>query len=116
MIEHDEAPMTRTAFMAVTEFVRATAKQGKADDLRAALEKAIPEFPKQQGCRGARAFQGVESEDSAVFFLVIEWDSVEAHLAWRDSDTESRRWFVENVRPFFEGTNLTGHFVQFVEG
>ena len=101
--------------MTVTEFVRATAREGKADELRAALEVAIPGFPQQAGCRSARAFQGVEGEDPGVFFLVIEWDSVEEHLAWRDSDNEHRRSFVENVRPLFEGTNLTGHFVGFVE-
>lgn len=101
--------------MVVTEFVRATAKQGKADELRAALETAISGFPDQPGCRSARALQAVESEDPRIFFLVIEWDSVEEHLAWRDSDSEHRRSFVENVRPLFDGSNLTGHFVGFVE-
>ena len=101
--------------MSVIEFVRTTAVEGKADQLRKALEQAIPGFPNQAGCRSAKAYQAVESEDPDVFFLVIEWDSVDAHLAWRDSGNEFRTWFTDNVRPLMGGNNLTGHYLQVVE-
>ena len=102
--------------MSVHEIVRTICVDGKAAEMRAALEQAMPIFASIQGCRGARALQAVASEDPQVFHLLIEWDSVEAHLAWRDSDTESRAWFMENVRPLMSGNNVVGHFVQFAEG
>jgi heme-degrading monooxygenase HmoA len=61
----------------------------------------------------AKALQPVPSEDTNVFYLLIEWETLEAHLKWRDSTGEGREWFKTNVRPFMSGTNLTGHFVQY---
>jgi heme-degrading monooxygenase HmoA len=101
--------------MSVVEFVRTTAAEGKSAELRKALEGAVHRFPQQPGCLRARALQAVESEDPNVFFLIVEWESVEAHLKWRDSNLEGRTWFKDNVRPFMSGTNLTGHFLQFAE-
>ena len=101
--------------MSVMEIVRTTAVEGKAEELRAVLEQAMTKFAETAGCLGARAMQAVESEDPHVFMLLIEWDSVEVHLAWRDSDLESRIWFMENVRPLMSGQNLTGHYLQFAE-
>jgi heme-degrading monooxygenase HmoA len=101
--------------MSILELVRTTAAPGKANELRAALDGAVKRFPKQPGCLSAKALQAVESEDPHVFFLIIEWETVEAHLKWRDSGSEGRVWFMENVRPFMSGQNLTGHFHQFAE-
>lgn len=99
--------------MSVLEFVRTTAVPGKANELRKALEGAIERFPRQAGCLSAQALQAVEAEDPHVFFLVIEWESLEAHLRWRDAESEGRVWFKDNVRPLMSGQNLTGHFLQF---
>jgi heme-degrading monooxygenase HmoA len=101
--------------MNVVEFVRTTAAKGKASELRQALEDAVRRFPKQPGCIGAKALQAIESEDPNIFFLIVEWESTDAHLKWRDSDTDGRIWFKENVRPLMDGTNLTGHFLLFAE-
>lgn len=102
--------------MSVLEIVRTTCVEGKNTDMRAVLKKAMPVFAGVAGCRCAKALQAVESEDPHVFHLLIEWDSVEAHLVWRDSKTDSRAWFLENVRPLMSGNNTVGHFVQFAEG
>lgn len=99
--------------MPVTEFVRSTAGEGKSEDLRSALSRTIPEFENQPGCLKAQAFQGVSDEDPQVFYLAIQWESIDAHLAWKDGDTDHRRWFVENIRPLLDGANLVGHFEQF---
>ncbi len=101
--------------MSVMEIVRTTSVEGKSDKLRAVLEEAMPKFAETAGCLGARAMQAIESENPNVFMLLIEWDSVEVHLAWRDSNLESRLWFMKNVRPLMDGNNLTGHYLQFVE-
>jgi heme-degrading monooxygenase HmoA len=101
--------------MSVHEIVRTTAVEGKQKELRRALEGMVKRFPQQEGCISAKALQAVESEDPNVFFLVIEWVSVDAHLQWRDSKSEGRLWFIENVRPFMSGQNLTGHYIQYAE-
>jgi heme-degrading monooxygenase HmoA len=102
--------------MSVLEIVRTTCVEGKAADMRAILTEAMPVFMGVEGCRSAQALQAVESEDPHVFHLLIEWDSVEAHLAWRDSKTDSRIWFLENVRPLMSGNNVVGHFMQVAKG
>jgi heme-degrading monooxygenase HmoA len=101
--------------MSVTEIVRTVAGEGKAAELKTALAEAVRIFPSQPGCLGARALQPVESEDANVFFLLIEWESVDAHLKWRDSSLDGREWFKSSVRPLMGGTNLTGHFIQYAE-
>ena len=99
--------------MSVLEIVRTNCVDGKTAEMRAALEEAMPIFAGIRGCRGARALQAVATEDPQVFHLLIEWDSVEAHLAWRDSTAESRTWFMDHVRPLMGGNNVVGHFVEF---
>ena len=101
--------------MSITEIVRTTAVEGKASELKQALAETVRRFPTQPGCLGAKALQPVESEDQNVFFLIVEWESVEAHLKWRDSTLEGREWFKSNVRPLMSGSNLTGHFIQYAE-
>lgn len=100
--------------MPVTELVRSTAAEGKADELEEALATAIPGFVQHTGCLRATALRGVDAEDPTVFYLVIEWDSIQAHKAWQTSDSEHRQWFVENIRPLLDGPNLVGHFAEFV--
>jgi heme-degrading monooxygenase HmoA len=102
--------------MPVTEFVRSTAAEGKAKDLEEAFTTSIPGFLDQPGCLSAKAFRGVKSEDPEVFYLVIEWNSIEEHNAWRESEGQHRQWFVENIRPLLGGANLSGHFDEFVGG
>jgi heme-degrading monooxygenase HmoA len=102
--------------MSVLEIVRTVCVEGKALEMREVLEKAMPVFASAKGCLGAKALQAVESEDPHVFHFLIEWETLEAHLAWRDSDTDSRTWFLENVRPLMGGNNIGGHFVQVAEG
>jgi heme-degrading monooxygenase HmoA len=101
--------------MSVTEIVRTTAAEGKASELKEALAEAVRRFPSQPGCLNAKALQPVPSEDPNVFFLLIEWESLEAHLRWRDSTVDGREWFKGHVRPLMSGTNLTGHFIQYAQ-
>ena len=101
--------------MSVTEIVRTTAAEGKASEVKQALAEAVRRFPAQPGCLRAKALRPVDSEDQNIFFLIIEWDSVESHLKWRDSTLDGREWFKTNVRPFMSGSNLTGHFIQYAE-
>lgn len=102
--------------MPVVEFVRSTAAEGRSDDLRQALSELIPGFTQHPGCRSSKALQGIDDEDPRVFYLVIEWDSVEAHESWRQGDSDHRRRFVKTVRPLLHGANLVGHFEEFAAG
>jgi heme-degrading monooxygenase HmoA len=63
----------------------------------------------------SRRGEGVSTEGGAGFFLLIEWETLEDHLKWRDSTLEGREWFKSNVRPLMSGTNLTGHFIPYAQ-
>jgi heme-degrading monooxygenase HmoA len=58
------------------------------------------------GCRGARMTRGVESPSR--FVLLVEWDSVAAHQAFRDGDG-FREWR-SIIGPHFAGPPAVEHF------
>ncbi|MFT4025853.1 MAG: antibiotic biosynthesis monooxygenase family protein [Novosphingobium sp.] len=65
----------------------------------AALESA-------PGCRKAKVLPGVENPGKVVF--LVEWDSVEAHAAGKDS--EGFRNFLKIAGPFFGSSASMEHF------
>jgi quinol monooxygenase YgiN len=69
--------------VSATEIARLTAKPGRGDELARQLERSLAVVLADAGCVGARLFRGVEDPD--VLVCEIEWLSVEAHHAWRDS-------------------------------
>jgi heme-degrading monooxygenase HmoA len=69
--------------MSVTEIVRLAAVSGRGDDYARRLELALQAVADDPGCLGVTTFRGIEDRDS--FVCTIEWTSVEAHYAWRDS-------------------------------
>lgn len=69
--------------MIATEIARLTARTGRADELARQLEQALGGVLADPGCRRATLFRGIEDPD--ILICAIEWTSVEAHYAWRDS-------------------------------
>ena len=65
----------------------------------AALESA-------PGCRSARVLPGVENPENVLF--LVEWDSVEAHNAAKQSEGFQR--FLQIAGPFFGGSGSMQHF------
>lgn len=65
----------------------------------AALESA-------PGCRSAKVLPGVENPGNVLF--LVEWDSVEAHAAAKES--EGFRRFTQIAGPFFGNSGSMQHF------
>jgi quinol monooxygenase YgiN len=58
------------------------------------------------GCRSVKVLPGVENPGNALF--LVEWDSVDAHTAARDSD--GFKSFVQHASPFFGEGGSMQHF------
>jgi heme-degrading monooxygenase HmoA len=58
------------------------------------------------GCRTVRVLPGVENPGNVLF--LVEWDSVEAHSAARDS--EGFKSFIAHAGPFFGEGGSMQHF------
>jgi quinol monooxygenase YgiN len=69
--------------VAASEIARLTARPGRGDDLERQLRLGLAVVLADPGCLGARMFRGIE--DPHTFICEIEWTSVAAHHAWRDS-------------------------------
>lgn len=87
-----------------------SAKNGDAAGLVNAMRNgggsaAIESAP---GCQSAKVYPGVENPGNVLF--LVEWDSVDAHNAARDS--EGFKKFVEIASPWFggEGGGSMQHF------
>jgi quinol monooxygenase YgiN len=74
--------------MSVLELARIGTRPGEGDALEARMQAAIDELGQAPGAVGARAYRCVEEPDAFVF--AIEWDSVDAHLAYRESEAFGR--------------------------
>jgi quinol monooxygenase YgiN len=90
------------------EIAIVAAKDGNAAGLIEAMNQgggcaALESAP---GCRSARAHPGVENPENVLF--LVEWDSVEAHAAAKDSLGFKR--FIEIAGPFFGGSGSMQHF------
>jgi heme-degrading monooxygenase HmoA len=81
---------------------------GREDDFAAAYVKAHSILATTPGCRSVRMTRGIETPSR--FVLIVEWDSVDAHLDnFRASDrfTEWRAL----IGPYFDGAPRVEHFV-----
>lgn len=58
------------------------------------------------GCSSARVGRGVENPDK--FILLLEWDTVEAHIAF--TTTAKFADFVTLAKPYFAGPSNVEHF------
>jgi heme-degrading monooxygenase HmoA len=58
------------------------------------------------GCSSARVGRGVETPDK--FILLLEWDTVEAHIAF--TKTAEFADFVTLAKPYFAGPSNVEHF------
>ncbi len=79
---------------------------GQEDAMAAAYGEARTVITAAEGCRSARMTRGVETPDR--FVLLVEWDSVAAHEAFRASEAFGR-WRAL-IGPHFAGTPRVEHF------
>jgi heme-degrading monooxygenase HmoA len=79
---------------------------GVEDAFRASYAEARHHLAGSAGCRSVRMTQGIETPTR--FVLLVEWESVAAHEAFRVSDA-FRAWR-GHVGPHFAGTPRIEHF------
>lgn len=79
---------------------------GSEDALAAAWHQARPLLLGSPGCRTARMTRGLESPSR--FVLLVEWDDVSAHQAFRDSERFGQ-WRAL-VGPHFAGPPSVEHY------
>lgn len=90
----------------VLEVADITVTPGTEADFATAYKGARDQLTETPGCRTVRMTQGVESPSR--FVLLVEWDSVEAHDAFRASDSFGA-WRTA-IGPFFAGPPTVEHF------
>ncbi len=80
---------------------------GQEAEFAAAYAQAHDTLATTPGCRSVRMTQGIESPSR--FVLLVEWDSVEAHL---DNFRATERFGTWRglIGPFFDGPPLVEHF------
>jgi heme-degrading monooxygenase HmoA len=81
---------------------------GSEEAFAAAYKTAHPILATTPGCRSVRMTRGVESPSR--FVLLVEWDSVEAHLQnFRDSERFTQ--WRGLIGPYFATPPLVEHFL-----
>jgi heme-degrading monooxygenase HmoA len=87
--------------------------EGREDEFAAAYAKAREVLVTTPGCRSARMTRGVESPSR--FVLMVEWESVEAHL---DNFRATERFATWRglIGPYFDGAPQVEHFVDLTSG
>ncbi|GAB3857703.1 antibiotic biosynthesis monooxygenase family protein [Dactylosporangium cerinum] len=81
---------------------------GREEEFAAAYRKGHELLVTTPGCRSVRMTRGVES--ASRFVLLVEWDSVDAHLDNFRATDRFTQWRAL-LGPFFDGAPTVEHFV-----
>jgi heme-degrading monooxygenase HmoA len=81
---------------------------GQEDDFVAAYRTARKTLASTPGCRSVRMTRGMESPTR--FVLLVEWDSVDAHLENFRATDRFTTWR-GLIGPYFDGAPTVEHFV-----
>lgn len=95
----------------IIEHVLVAVTPGRETEFEAQLPRAYPIIEAAPGCRGAEFRRQVE--DPSTYLLLVRWDSVEAHLAFRE--TELYAAWRELTHPFYDARPQPTHFSEPVE-
>jgi heme-degrading monooxygenase HmoA len=87
----------------VLEIAVFTTKPGHADQFAAAYGEARELILASPGCLSARMTRGIEDPDR--FTLIVEWETVEAHLEGFRGSERFPRWR-ELIGPHFDAADV----------
>jgi quinol monooxygenase YgiN len=96
----------------ITEIARITIDPANAAAFEAAVARAAPLFQSDPGCHGMALERIIE--DPAQYQLLVQWDSVDAHMAFRE--TPAFQEWRALAGPFFAAppnvvhSNVAGHY------
>ncbi len=92
----------------ITEHAWLHVAPGREAEYEAAIAAALPVIESAPGCRGAEVRRQVE--DPSAYLLLVAWDSVEAHLAFRE--TELFATWKALTHGFYDATPVVTHFTE----
>ena len=81
---------------------------GREEEFAEAYGRARAVLAGTPGCRSVRMTRGIESPSR--FVLLVEWDSVEAHLK-NFRATERFTTWRGHIGPYFDGAPVVEHFL-----
>jgi heme-degrading monooxygenase HmoA len=91
----------------VLEVALIDVQEGREAEFTEAYAKAYPLVATTPGCRSVRMTQGVETPTR--FVLLVEWDSVDAHLDNFRATERFTRWR-GLIGPYFDAAPRVEHF------
>ena len=92
----------------VLEIALIDVQPGQEDEFAAAYRKASQLVVTTPGCRSVRMTRGIESPSR--FVLLVEWDSVEAHLENFRASERFGQWRA-HIGPYFAAAPVVEHFL-----
>jgi heme-degrading monooxygenase HmoA len=91
----------------VLEVALIDVREGREGEFVAAYGKAYSILATAPGCRSVRMTRGVET--STRFVLLVEWDSIDAHLDNFRATERFAQWR-SLIGPYFDGAPRVEHF------
>jgi heme-degrading monooxygenase HmoA len=79
---------------------------GREEEFEASARLALPLLDAAAGCFGGEIRR--QEENGSVYLLLIRWESVDAHMAWRETD-DFPKWR-ELTWPFYLDRPSVTHF------
>lgn len=89
----------------IHEIAKLTIDSANSDAFEKAVAAYIAKFSHLPGCSTMTVER--EIEDARCYYLRAQWESVEAHLAMRDTD--AGRYWREHVMPLYAVPSTTVH-------
>jgi heme-degrading monooxygenase HmoA len=86
-------------------------RAGDEENFEESARQALPIIESAPGCHGAEFRR--QAEDPSLYLLLVRWDSVEAHMAFRDTDLYAA--WRELTHPFYVGALDVTHFHEPIE-
>lgn len=90
----------------ILEHVIVAITPGREAEFEASALTALPILDTAAGCFGGEFRR--QEEDGSLYLLLIRWSSVEAHMAWCDTD-DYERWRAL-THPFYVERPAVTHF------
>jgi heme-degrading monooxygenase HmoA len=88
------------------EHVVVAVTPGREEEFEASACQALPLLDSAAGCFGGEFRR--QEEDGTLYLLLIRWESIEAHMAWRE--TEDFQTWRELTHPFYVERPVVAHF------
>jgi quinol monooxygenase YgiN len=92
----------------IYEHVAFQVDPAKIQEFYATVSDGIPIITSAKGCHRARVYQ--QHEDESYFILVVEWDSYEDHMAFRETPLFDE--WKQVVWPYYLTPAVVTHYAQ----